>query len=65
MQRHFDKLYSLADPEGGQEVQSPPPSGKSQLATGFLRNSGTDHSREAIGPLGDQWLVKGGLYGPP
>ena len=68
MQEHFDKLYSWADPEGGggggQQVQSPP-SGKSQVATGFLRNSGTDHSREAIGPLGDQLLVKGGRYGPP
>ena len=33
----------------GQGVRAPPP-GKSQVAIGFLRNSGTDPTREAIGP---------------
>ena len=36
---------------GGQDP--PPPPVKSQMAIGFLRNTGTDHPREAIG-----------LYGP-
>ena len=39
-----------ADPEKGQEVQTPPP-GKSQVAIGFLRNSGTYTHRKAIGPI--------------
>ena len=30
----------------------PPPTGKSQVAIGFHGNSGTDPTREAIGPYG-------------
>ena len=35
--------------EGGSESGSP---GKSQVAIGFLRNTGMDLTREAIGPEG-------------
>ena len=35
---------------GGQGVWTPP--GKSQVAVGFLRNSGMDQPREALGSLG-------------
>ena len=38
------------DPEVGMGSRTPP--GKSQVAIGFLWNTGTDHPREAIGPLG-------------
>ena len=31
----------------------PPPPGKSQLATGFLKNTGTDAPPDAIGPSGE------------
>ena len=36
---------------GGQGIQTSPP-GKSQVAIGFLRNSGTNPLREAIGSIG-------------
>ena len=42
-------LLNRADPEGALGVKTP--SGKSQVAKGFLRKSGTDTPREAIGPL--------------
>ena len=38
-----------------------PPVEKSQVAIGFLRNTGTDLYQEAILP---QLLLEGGLYGP-
>ena len=44
-----DNLMSWADPVGG---RGGPPSGKSQVAIGFLRNTGMDSPREAIGPFG-------------
>ena len=36
----------------------PPPFVKSQVAVGFLRNKGTDHPQEAIGPLGSNCFLK-------
>ena len=50
------KRISLADPEEGSGV--PGPHGKSQVTVGFLRNSGTDPPREAIGPLGSNCSSK-------
>ena len=44
---------------GGYKNRSPPPPGESQVAICFLRNTGTDHSREAIGPKGAQLLFEG------
>ena len=38
--------------------------GKSQEAIGFLRNTGTDSPREAIGPKGSKLLLSVGSYGP-
>ena len=43
--------WVMSGTRGGQGVQPPPP-GKSEVAIGFLRNSGMDHPREAIGPQG-------------
>ena len=40
---------------GGQGAR--PPSGKSHVAIGFERNTGTDPPREAIGPLGLFWRL--------
>ena len=45
--------------EGDRGSGPPPPPGKSQVARGFLRNSGTDIPREAIGTM----LLEGGQYG--
>ena len=47
--------------EGDSESRPPPPPlpGKSQVAIGFLRNSGTDIPRDAIGPM----PLEGGQYG--
>ena len=50
-----------ADPERG--AGSGAPIGKSHVAIGFLRNTGTDHTREAIGPKGVQLLLEGSPYG--
>ena len=63
---HFTITVIWADPEGGGGV------GKSQTAIGFLRNTGTDHPRAAIGLYGPYtkehiyvlvivWIVR--LYG--
>ena len=41
----------------------PNPPVKSQVAIGFLRNSGTDPPREAIGPLGPS-ASRGGFVRP-
>ena len=35
-----------------QTKDTPPPPGKSKVTVGFLRNTGTDPPREAIGPIG-------------
>ena len=37
---------------GGDGWQGPDPHGKSQVASGIFRNTGTDPPREAIGTLG-------------
>ena len=50
------QLYTCTDPEGGAGGQTFP--GKSQVAKGFLRNSGTDQPREAVGPFGSNCLSR-------
>ena len=40
--------WFMSGTRGGQGANPPP--GKSEVAIGFLRNSGMDHPREAIGP---------------
>ena len=40
---------TCTDPEEG--GRGPVPPGKSEVAIGFLRNTGTDPSREALGPI--------------
>ena len=49
----------MSGPRGG----SGPP-GKSQVAVCFLRNTGTNTSRKAIGPLWVKWLLNRGSYSP-
>ena len=58
------QLYSCADPEGVQTSSPPPPpTRKITVAIDFLRNTGTDPHREAIGPKGVQLLIGVGPYG--
>ena len=38
--------------------QDPPPPGKSQVAKGFLRNTGTGHLQKSNGPLGFKWFSR-------
>ena len=42
--------------KGETEVRDLPPLGKSQVATGFRRNTGMDPPQEAIGPLGSNYF---------
>ena len=46
------KYYGRVQGRGGREGPDPPV--KSQVAIGFLRNSGTDPLREAMGPIASQ-----------
>ena len=43
---------------GGGDRGSGPP-GKSQMAICFLRNPGTERPREAIGPIGSNYISMG------
>ena len=43
---------------GARDPDPPPPPWKSQVALGFLRNSGTDRPREAIRPLGSNCILR-------
>ena len=54
MQLLKDQYHGWIQRHRDREAEPPPPHGKSQVAVDFLKNSGTDHSREAIGPLGDR-----------
>ena len=45
--------FSWADPEGGDRGSGP--TGKSQVAIDFFRNTGMDPPQGAIGPLGLFW----------
>ena len=43
---------------GGGTGRSDSTPGKSKVSIGFLRHFGTDHPREAIGPLGSNCLSR-------
>ena len=53
------------DPEGGHrgpDTPPPHPPPPQVAISNFLRNSGTDHPREAIGPIGGPNASQGGRY---
>ena len=49
LKQHW-RIQRLEGTGGQKPPPPPPPAGKSQVAIDFLRNSNTDHSREAMGP---------------